>query len=799
MYTAAKRILTLLLCALCCLPAAAAREEAFVPTVRHTKPAPPQVHITEQDLSAYTLLYETSDAEYYWREDRDIIAVLDKANGYVWKTGADIGFPKQVQSRVKEAESAEEKLRLAEPLEKSMNSTYIGVANSLITAEYRDGKTFYAGSAAEKGVDSLLSAIPGEPGRFLLSVDFLELQLRVEVEVACLKKGLRYDIKADGISGPGKSKLTAIWITPFLGASGGEAAYFDPDTGDYGEPRPKYAPPGYAMVPDGSGALIRFQDNQVPFVEYVGDVYGQDPAIRTYYASAASDAVPLRNPLMPVFGIAHGDRQAAFVAYAEEGAEYMSVVMRPEENLRLKYNFCYPRFEYNVEYYKVYNRKGSGYFTMTDEAFRYDVRMVYLFLHGDGSDGSPAADYTGMAQAYRRHLIEEGVLREAQPASPDIPVRLDFILSDMKKSILGHEQVVVTNARQVGEILQQVRDSGVSNITGSLTGWQAGAETLARPDSFRFHRAIGSEGEIARLFREQAAQGATLSLAREYTLLNSRMTSYTNVAAKHINTWYLLHDKSWVFPSAPISEFSYARPDVAASWVREIARRAAPFSTALTVSGITGTLTSSYDRNGVSLTLPDGIRAVQDALSQAGQQLELDLVAPNLYLWQTVHRFLNAPVGGSRHVFETDEVPFLQMVLCGSMEVYGPYCNFSFYTREDVLRMIDYHLYPAFILSYGPSHLLADTLSGDLYSTQYEQYRQLIPEIYGQVNAVLREVGGYKWVSRFVPQAGLVVNRYEKDGQKALILVNYTPSALSFEGQTVGPQSALCVKEAPRP
>ena len=56
MYTAAKRILTLLLCALCCLPAAAAREEAFVPTVRHTKPAPPQVHITEQDLSAYTLL-----------------------------------------------------------------------------------------------------------------------------------------------------------------------------------------------------------------------------------------------------------------------------------------------------------------------------------------------------------------------------------------------------------------------------------------------------------------------------------------------------------------------------------------------------------------------------------------------------------------------------------------------------------------------------------------------------------------------------------------------------------------------
>ena len=48
---------------------------------------------------------------------------------------------------------------------------------------------------------------------------------------------------------------------------------------------------------------------------------------------------------MPVFGIAHGDSQAAFVAYAESGAEYMEIIVRPDENKKVKYTWGYPRFE----------------------------------------------------------------------------------------------------------------------------------------------------------------------------------------------------------------------------------------------------------------------------------------------------------------------------------------------------------------------------------------------------------------------------------------------------------------------
>ena len=71
----------------------------------------------------------------------------------------------------------------------------------------------------------------------------------------------------------------------------------------------------------------------------------------------------------------------------------------------------------------------------------------------------------------------------------------------------------------------------------------------------------------------------------------------------------------------------------------------------------------------------------------------------------------------SQYLIQTDTVPFLQIVLSGSMEVYATYANFSFYTETDILRMIDYNVYPSFILTHDPSYELISTNSSNFYST----------------------------------------------------------------------------------
>ena len=77
------------------------------------------------------------------------------------------------------------------------------------------------------------------------------------------------------------------------------------------------------------------------------------------------------------------------------------------------------------------------------------IDMTYDFLYGDGSDGEPAADYTGMAKAYREHIIEEGVLTVKEDEEEDIPMRIDFLMSDSKKGVFGTQEVAVTTTDDV--------------------------------------------------------------------------------------------------------------------------------------------------------------------------------------------------------------------------------------------------------------------------------------------------------------------------------------------------------------
>lgn len=769
---------------------------AYLTTNRDTKLPPDHVSYDIKAVDEFEKLYETDTMIYYYREDRDIIAVKDKRNGYTWKTGLDIPFGQEIIQQVRSAETLEEAQKLAIPVEADMSSTFTAISNSILTVEYNEGGTVKnTSSAAKELVESTLVTLNDNPATRRLDVNFMNLELKVKVHITFEEASIQYEIRREDISGKGMKDLVALDITPFLGASGGKTKYYNPETGEYDIVEDNYMIPGYIFVPDGSGSLIRFQDNNASFSMYYGDVYGEDPAQNTYHGVGMTDTVPLKDPVMPVFGVAHGNGQAAFVAYADSGAEYMQIVVRPEENLT-NYNYVYPRFVYNVNYYQVYNKKGEGYFTLLGEPNQMDMRMTYTFLAGDGSDGTPAADYTGMAATYRKHLMDQGILTERPyAAGADIPLRLDFIMSDSKKGIVGTEEVVVTSAENVREILNAVvSNTGITNINSGLYGWQQGGETIAPPGSANYYRKTGGKRDFRELFTEFAKQGIDISYARDYVTINREMMSYHNNAARHANSWYLILNKAALLPAnAPVYLYGYARPEKSAQWFRSQLKRVAPYSSSMTVGGISEVLLSSYESSGAESTVSDAIALYQNTFEEAKSQVKLNFENPNLYLWKYTDRFLQSPVGTSQYVFETDAVPFLQMVLYGTMEVYAPYSNFSFYTQADILRMIDYNLSPSFILSKEPSYLLASTPSSDMYTTEYEQYENLIREVYTQVNEALSQVAGFQWTGRTVLENGVIRNSYEKGNEKKEIIINYTEEEIAYGQGKAAPLSASVI------
>lgn len=771
--------------------------QAYVPTNRDTKVTPEKAEYTPEEYSDYELLSETGTVRYYWRENRDILAIVDKETGFCIKTGADLPFSGDIKDAVKDLEKAgagaEEILAAAESYADDLNTTYVGIANSLITIEYYESdKIKNLSSASEKGVESVLSKV--EDRKYCLNINFTEIDVQIKVYITLEEDSIDYHIPYSEMGGAGLNKLAAIDISPFLGASGGRMNVMNPETLEW-ETQDSYRVPGYVLVPDGSGSLIRFVDNTSTFNSYVGDVYGKDYATETYYNFAYYDDVPVKDPVMPVFGIAHGQGQMAFAAWANQGAEYMEIIVNPDGTKGTTYTWAYPRFELNVNYYQLYDEKGSGFFKQMDEIFQYDIDITYAFLFGDGSDGTPAADYTGMARVYREYLIAEGELTLLETREGDIPIRLDFIMADSKSGIVGNSQVEVTTAEDVEEILNQVTSRGITNVNSGLIGWQKKGESLSKPYKMSFSGSIGSKGDFKKLIENFGKRGIDISLSRDVITINKSMTGYYNTAVKCISNWYLSIDKEAILPeNVPTSLFSYATPAKAASWINTLAGRTSGFSRSLTLTEMPHVLTSNWSRNGAVTSLTEAVELYRNTLSKVNGETLLNLENPHMYLWKYTDRYLQIPVGSSQYIFETDTVPFLEMVLHGTMEMYAPYANFSFYTRDSILRMIDYNISPSFILSKEPSYKLADTFSANFYSTEYSLYEELIQQVYGTINEVLSQVQGFEWTYRYVPENGVVINTYQKDSETRYVIINYTENEVTYHGTTVAPESAAVVR-----
>ena len=672
-------------------------------------------------------------------------------------------------------------LAACRPLESRLNTTYTGFANSLITIEYFDlsNNIKRVSSASHVGVDSDLFAVVGEDDHYRLDIDFKGEDIEIKVHIYFDDEGIRYEIRDEEITGEGTDKLAAIIIAPFMGASGGANEYFDLTELDYSDEEIfKYRIPGYALVPDGSGTLIRFEDNDVKLNPYNGNVYGTDVNLERLHYDFADNYVAFKEPSMPVFGIAHGDQQMAFVAYATSGDEYMQIISMPEDNLTY-YNFTYPRFEYNKLYLQVYNKSGWGYLTLYEDRNHFDIDMRYDFLSGDGTTG-PSADYVGMAKQYRNYLLDNDMLHTITPTYTDIPLRIDILMSDVEEGVTGFSNMVTTDVDGVDRILQELTALGITNINAGLLGWNDGGVTIGDPRKTDFTGEIGRKREFERLIETYNEQGIDISFQDDYYMINEEMMTLRRNASRHYNTWYSSFDTFEI----PVNMFYFARPTRSIEWMQDHADEFDGMGVqSYSIAGITNHLVSDYTDD-TTRTMAKAL--IIEGFAELNPDALVNAYQPNSYLWAYVDRYISTPVYGTQFLIETDTVPFLQLVLQGTMELYGPYSNFSFYTDTDVLRMIDYNIYPNFVLTDQPAYLLTDTNSKDFYSTEYALYEELVQSIYGRVNTALGTVIGEEWITRTVIANGVIVNGYS-DGTE--IVINYTQDPIVYSGITIQRES----------
>jgi len=140
-------------------------------------------------------------------------------------------------------------------------------------------------------------------------------------------------------------------------------------------------------------------------------------------------------------------------------------------------------------------------------------------------------------------------------------------------------------------------------------------------------------------------------------------------------------------------------------------------------------------------------------------------------------------ITGSQDLYETDSVPFLQLVLSGNMTMVAPYANHGFYSKIDLLKSIEYNVYPSYLLTEADNINLAKTTLADESSTRFTNWKATIEASYHFVNDVLQQVEGQRMLKHMRLNGCVFQVVYEK----GTVYVNYGATDFALDNGTVIP------------
>lgn len=690
------------------------------------------------ELQAEDRLAAESDRLRLYLDEASLsIKVQDKSNGYIWSSAVP-------QDRMQ-----------------SLNLEWQRIAASLLVAEYINASGSISRSPLRHS-NARAPRIEYTDAGFRANVEFHEAQIEVTVYVELTEAGLMVRIPDEHIVQNGDSILHKLHIMPFFGASKADDI------------------PGYVFVPDGSGALIRFQKPRRYMSSFTSRVYGPDHAIRR--PPAITTAVHETGRMMvhlPLFGIAHGGRQNAFLAVAGSGDAFMEIEASPA-GATTEFTWACAKFLYRSQYLQPTSKAGGGFTALQPDTNTVNASMEYIFLSGED------ADYVGMARAYRERLKQEGVLT-AKAAEGPIKLRLEALMAEPAKGLLSNRIQVMTRIRDVSGWVDELSESGVLAMTVVLWGFERGGVSGHTLNSFAVDKGVGTAKEIELLYHKLKQAQNDLVLRKEiFSGYEGQM--HRSGLAFHLDGGLI----EWLDATKPLFQRTYYNgADVMRSYADSYERNPF-FMRNIAISGLPSNLFSDYRRNR-TIRRNDMIGEVQQILETAGGHTgSMPLYTPNAYAFKYADAVYDVPMHASSFIFQSDTVPFIQIVLSGSIAYYAPPMNFGTNTIEEILRLIDYGAYPSYVLTQEYSSRLASTNLSHIYSSRYNDLKPYILNSYLAVSDILTRVKGKSIDKRIIPKDGIVIVGYEGGVE---ILINYTGQSFMYRGQRFEPLSARIVEE----
>ncbi|WP_139993444.1 DUF5696 domain-containing protein [Paenibacillus paridis] len=574
----------------------------------------------------------------------------------------------------------------------------------------------------------------------------------------------------EGIWENGGKRLVSMDLLPFFGAS------LD-------------GPDGYLFVPDGPGALIRFnQEDNDQLMPYSFPVYGYDPAVST--VSAYENRTDIA---FPIFGLNRGTD--SFIAIIEQGAPKTAILAAPA-GVNTMFNEVHTRIMLRNYYYQPIGLSDDHFKNTYESSLAPSkIKLRYLITEKGKSD------YVGMAQQYRSYLMKhQNVQALKARKGADFgqgvpPLMLNFVMSAAERGPIGESLVVGTTFKEAADIVDNLVQDGITKLDVSLTGWNSGGFPGRLPDRFPIEGKIGGESG----FRDFKAALDTLHIpisindAPFYaTDKSSNGFSVRDDAIKNINgtivSWSQQGD--W-YDDAQARNFYFMNPlQAKKKWGATLAE--------LKQLGIGGVHVQTYShgfsdfRKENRVNRETSISALQAMLDEASSELGSVQASAAAYSLGHADYLSGMPLDSNYDLIVDEQVPFFPIAIHGLATYSGNAGNVRRDPVNEFLRDIEYGALPTYMVMESDPRVMKRTNFASLFSAQFDTLREKMVEEYGAYQASGTDVWasfieGHRKVSE-----GVYETSYE-GGRK--VWVNYNNQPFEAEGVSIGASTFKVIQE----
>lgn len=570
-----------------------------------------------------------------------------------------------------------------------------------------------------------------------------------------------------------KYRITDFTLLPFFGAA-------------------KQGETGYIIVPDGSGALINFDNGKIKYPAYEKKVYGENYTIMPKKQQSLDET----QIHLPVYALHRND--GSVLAIIESGDAEASI-HASISGISTSYNQAYASFALianREETESVLNI--SGGYNYQGNPLTCDLQLRYRFLAA-GKD-----DYSEIALAYQDYLLANGLLKQ-QKLEKSVPLTLNLLGAiRYDTAVLGvsvRSTKALTSYDEAVKIMSRLRENSVDDMKIIYTGWNGGGLTNTPAQKIQYIKELGGKAEFKKLLEYTDKNGIAfypdveLVYVSESSLFN-RFRENADAARSLSNTvarkyTYLL-DLGAVDYDTAFQNY-IVKPSVYKIWLNSlISGYEKDFRLPGLSLGTLGTDLNADYRKGSQTDRQQAKQIVTDMLREltGERKMELSVKGGNGYLLSDISSITEMAVDSGHGYLLDDAIPFYEIVLHGVMPYAGAPLNKSSDFRKDLLKAVETGAEPYFEWMYAENYFLKDTDYNN-FGIHYADWLDEAAEAYREFNEALGDCRD----ARIIKHEKLFENVYcTRYSNGTSIYTNYGDSAVTVNGVTVNAVDWTAVK-----